>query len=173
MRQRDRNTTTRTDRADGIMTIEVAGNVALAPEDVLRAAVDFSDRRPALFPAVSTKHMTVHSADPTNADVTEGTRAGPFVFWERCTYDWSDVGCVTATVVSSNVYATPGSSWELHAEPDTDGSVVTMTWRRRFRRRPVGRFMGFVYRTQGKRLFTKYACEVLDNLDALDAKSAK
>src|SRR5262245_22429637 len=98
------------------MRIAVAGPVAVPPGHVLGVAVAFSERRAASFPAVELEHMTVHSLGTTQADVTEGTRAGPFVFWERCKYDWSTAGCVTATVTSSNVYATPGSSWELRAE---------------------------------------------------------
>ena len=61
--------------------------------------------------------MTVHALADSSADVTEGTRLGPFVIWERCRYDWSKPGRVTATVVDSNVYGFPGSSWEDHRNP--------------------------------------------------------
>jgi hypothetical protein len=148
------------------LTISIVGHVAMSPEKVVAAARDFSDRREAVFPAVSTKRMTVHAVGDDTADVTEGTRAGPFVFWERCTYDWSQPGRVVATVTDSNVYAQPGSAWVLSADATDTGSRVVMSWTRRFARRPLGRFMGFVYRHNGRKAFTKYAGEILTNLEA-------
>jgi hypothetical protein len=166
MRPDDRETKTRTERAGKVLAIIITGEVAVAPAAVIDLVTDFSDRRGEVFPAVSAKRTTVHSIGDTNADVYEGTRAGPFVFWERCDYDWSQPGRVVANVTSSNVYAIPESEWELTAQPSGAGSTVTVTWRRRFRKHPLGRFMGFVYRTQGKRLFTQYAREVMENLEA-------
>jgi hypothetical protein len=164
-------TTTTVDVRDGAIAISVAGEVPLPPERVVDASVDFSQRRERVFPAVSTKRTTVHSLDTTTADVTEGTRAGPFVFWERCTYDWSEPRRVVAVVSDSNVYACPGSLWELAATPTDRGSRVVMTWTRRFQRRPRGRIMGFVYQHNGKRAFTKYARQILSNLaEEADAK---
>jgi hypothetical protein len=96
-------------------TIPVTVKTVVPPERVIQAAHDFSDRRAKVFPAVSSRHMTVHSTADLTADVTEGTRVGPFVVWERCTYDWSRPGTVTATVTDSNVYAFPGSRWEITA----------------------------------------------------------
>jgi hypothetical protein len=164
-------TTTTVETRDGAIAISVAGEVPLAPERVMDASVDFSQRREQLFPAVSRKRMIVHSRDATTADVTEGTRAGPFVFWERCTYDWSQPGRVVAVVSDSNVYASPGSQWEAAATATDRGSRVVMTWTRRFHRRPRGRIMGFVYKHDGKRAFTKYARQILSNLaEEADAK---
>ena len=146
--------------------IEIVSEITAPADQVLAAAYDFSERRPRVFPAVSMRHMTVHSIGATTADVTEGTRGGPFVFWERCTYDWSQPGAVSAVVTDSNVYAVPGSRWDITAEPTDHGSRVTMTWTREFRRRPLGRLMGFVYRHRGRKIFTKYAHEILENLEA-------
>jgi len=157
-------TTTTMEVRDGAIAISIAGEVPLAPERVLEASVDFSERRERLFPAVSQKRMIVHSLGATTADVTEGTRAGPFVFWERCTYDWSRPGRVAAVVSDSNVYRCPGSVWEITATATDRGSRVVMTWTRRFQRRPRGRIMGFVYQHDGKRAFTKYARRILSNL---------
>ncbi|MGB0094840.1 MAG: hypothetical protein WBP81_20190 [Solirubrobacteraceae bacterium] len=95
--------------------IRVEADSTLPPERVLHAAHDFSDQREDVFPAVSIKRMDVHEMGQTSADVTEGTRAGPIVNWERCRYDWSTPGRVIATVADSNVYATPGSKWEITA----------------------------------------------------------
>jgi len=152
----------------GITTIAVSATTTVPVERVLAVASDFTPRRGHVFPAVSAKHTTVHAIAGTSADVTEGTRVGPLVIWERCDYDWSEPGRVTATVTDSNVYATPGSSWTITAEPAHGATRVEMTWRRGFRRRPLGRFMGFMYRTVGQRSFTKYARDTLHNLETID-----
>jgi hypothetical protein len=55
--------------------------------------------------AVRTEHLTIHEISGTTADVTEGTPAGIGISWERCRYDWSEPGQVTATATDSNVYA--------------------------------------------------------------------
>jgi len=99
-----------------ITTIVVSETTTVPVERVLAAASDFTPRRYSVFPAVSAKHTTVHASAGTSADVTEGTRVGPLVLWERCDYDWSRPDRVIATVTDSNVYATPGSSWTITAE---------------------------------------------------------
>jgi len=150
-----------------VTTIDVVLESRLAPDEALRAAYDFSDRREDVFPAVSIGRMTVHELGDTWADVTEGTRAGPIVNWERCRYDWSQPGSVTATVTNSNVYAIPGSSWEMRATKADDGSRVEMIWAREFARRPRGRIFGFLFGRFGGRIFDKYAREVVQNIEAL------
>ncbi|MGH2974245.1 MAG: SRPBCC family protein [Solirubrobacterales bacterium] len=139
----------------------------LAPEAVLAAAHDFSGRREKIFPAVSTKRLQVHDRGDSEADVTEGTRAGPIVNWERCRYDWSTPGSVKALVTDSNVYDPVGSYWEIKATPDSAGSRVEMIWAREFRSGPRGRFFGFLFGKLGARIFNKYAKDVLENLEKL------
>ena len=151
-----------------ITTIPVTVDTVVSRERVIVAARDFSERRALIFPAVSKRHMTVHSLGETTADVTEGTRAGPFVVWERCTYDWSTPGTVTATVTDSNVYAFPGSKWEITAVATDQGSRVEMTWTRCFQRRPLARVMGFMYKRIGERSFTKYGRDVVNNVEQLE-----
>ena len=145
---------------------------SLAPERLLEAAHDFSARRAEVWPAVSIPRLTVHDRADTWAEVTEGTRAGPVVNWERCRYDWSRPGSVTATVIDSNVYAIPGSSWELKAEPSGGGSSVEMIWVREFRSGPRGWLFGTVFRLVGQRVFGGYAREVLENLEGLERDAA-
>jgi len=154
-------------------SIVLTETTSVTADRVLGAASDFSSQRTRVFPAVSLKHMTVHAIGPTTADVTEGTRVGPLVLWERCTYDWSQPGRVTATVTDSNVYGVPGSLWTITADPVDGGSRVEMTWTRRFRRRPLGRVMSVVYRRIGKRSFAKYARDIVKNLELLDAEAGK
>src|SRR6266542_7072594 len=96
-------------------TVRVVVKSSLPPERVLAAGYDFSPRRGRVFSAVQPKYFILHELGETTADVTEGTRAGPIVNWERCRYDWSKPGSVMATVIDSNIYAFPPSSWELKA----------------------------------------------------------
>jgi hypothetical protein len=146
-------------------TVHVTRSSHLAPEHVLAAGYDFSARRADIFPAVSTDHFEVHELGSESADVTEGTPVGIGVNWERCRYDWSTPGLVTARVVDSNVY-TPGSScWTLRVTPDSDGSRVEMTWEREFRTGVRGRIFGALFRVLGTRLFSRYAEQILDNLE--------
>jgi hypothetical protein len=155
-----------------VPTINIVLESSLAPAELLAAARDFSPRREAVFPAVSVGRMTVHELGDTWADVTEGTRAGPIVNWERCRYDWSQPGAVTATVTDSNIYAIPGSAWELRATSTERGSRVEMIWEREFVRRPRGRIFGFLFARFGARLFAKYAREVVENIEQQAQSSA-
>jgi polyketide cyclase/dehydrase/lipid transport protein len=144
-------------------TLQVVINSPLSAERVLEAAHDFSGRRPDIWPNVAREYFEVHDLRDTTADVTEGTKSGPIFGWERCDYDWSQPGVVTATVTDSNVYR-PGSSWEVRATPNGDGSRVEMTWLREFTDRPMARFLSVVYRTLGPRLFAHDMRRMLANL---------
>ena len=149
-------------------TIRVVRQTSLPPERVLHAAHDFSERRADVWPAVSVKHMEVHELGATTADVTEGTRAGPIVNWERCDYDWSRPGSVTADVTDSNVYEPEGSSWEIRASAKDGGSQVEMIWVREFNRSPRGRFFGAIFKRAGKPLLGRDAGHMLENLEKLE-----
>ncbi len=105
-------------------TIRVVCETTIAPDRVLYAARDFTGRRAEIFPAVSVPKLEVHAEGETSADVTEGTSAGIGDNWERCSYDWSRPDSVIATVTESNVYAVPGSSWEIKATASDSGSRV-------------------------------------------------
>ena len=123
-------------------TIRIATDCTLPPARVLRAAYNFGPDRTLVWPAVRAEHLTVHELSDTTADATEGTPAGIGINWERCHYDWSQPGRVTATVTGSNVYVHPGSSWQLTATPSKRGSRVEMVWQRTFCRNPRGLFFG-------------------------------
>jgi hypothetical protein len=153
-----------------VPTVRVVAATSVQPERVLAAAHDFSERREQVWPAVSAKRLEVHELGDMSADVTEGTRAGPVVNWERCRYDWSQPGVVTAPVIDSNVYDPAGSSWEIRATAREDGgSEVEMVWIREFKSGPRGAFFGFLFGRIGERIFGKYARDVLKNLERLDA----
>lgn len=152
-------------------TIRVVAQTTLPPDRVLFAARDFSERRAEIFPAVSVPKLEIHSEDQTSADVTEATRAGFGDNWERCDYDWSKPGSVTATVTNSNVYAVPGSSWVIKATANDGGSQVEMAWIREFRGNARGRIFGTAFRLLGNRIFNKYGRDVLENLERIEART--
>ena len=149
-------------------TVRVVCRCSLPPERVLAAAHDFSGRRSEVFSAVQLDRLVVHSQAETTADVTEGTRSGPIVNWERCDYDWSQPDLVVADVTDSNIYEPEGSRWEITATASEGGSEVVMTWIREFRRSPKGRLFNFVFNRFGQRLFDKYGNESVENLEQLD-----
>ena len=150
-------------------TIRVTCETDVAPDRVLYAARDFSERRAEIFPAVSMPKLEIHAEREASADVTEGTRAGIGDNWERCDYDWSRPGMVIATVTDSNVYAVPGSSWEMKATPKDGGSVVEMVWIREFRRNARGRIFGTAFRLIGQRIFNGYGREIVENIEKAEA----
>jgi hypothetical protein len=151
-------------------TIHVVADSPLPPARVLEAAHDFTERRAAVFPAVTLEHLRVHELGDTRADVTEGTPIGIGSNWERCRYDWSQPGSVKATVTDSNVYAVPGSSWELRATETAGGSRVEMIWQRRFRNNPRGILFGTAFRVVGKPIFRRYARQTLESLSQLETE---
>ena len=96
-------------------------------------------------------------------------RAGIGDNWERCDYDWSQPSSVKATVKESNVYAVPGSSWEIKATPNESGSQVEMIWIRGFQRNARGRIFGTAFRLVGDRIFEKYGRDIVKNLEKIEA----
>lgn len=154
-------------------TIRVRIDSELPYDRFLFAARDFSDRRIDVFPAVRAEHFAVHEQVGSTADVTEGTPAGIGINWERCRYDWSEPGRVVATVIGSNVYAYPGSAWELTASPTELGSSVEMAWIRRFRRTPRGMIFGTLFRVVGRPIFRGYAREIVNNIEQLERVGRK
>ena len=153
-----------------MLTLTFTFDCSLPPASVLEAAVDFSDRRSTVFPAVQAEHYRVHGIGDTRAEVTEGTGTGIGISWERCRYAWSTPGVVTAAVIDSNVYA-DGSSWTLTAVAAPHGSRVEMTWVRQFKHNIRGRLFGVLFRVAGRSLLGKYARQVIDNLEARRAVS--
>jgi hypothetical protein len=77
------------------------------PERAIDALVDFTDRRPDLWPALAREFYQVASVGETSAEVREGSTK-PIRVWAREHYDWSTPGTVRWTVIESN-FCTPGS----------------------------------------------------------------
>lgn len=103
--------------------VRVSEHSELAPEVVLAAARDFSDRRAQMWPDVHVEYLQVHGVGEDYAEVTEGNPWPIGHVWERLRYDWSQPYALLGRVIDSNLFK-PGSTWELWATPDDGGSRV-------------------------------------------------
>ena len=100
----------------------------LPPEAIRGALLDFTDRRPELWPQLDPDTYVVHWVEETSAELTEGSPR-PKV-WSREHYDWSHPTTITWTAVESN-FCTPGSSMSMDITPlDNGGSRVSVVWDR-------------------------------------------
>jgi hypothetical protein len=97
----------------------------------VEAAALFSRRheeRAEPAPLRSSRPPQDHRAIGASARETPADTSPSIVNWERCRYDWSQPGSVkatvTVTVTDSNVYAFPGSTWEIKATSNNGGSQV-------------------------------------------------
>ena len=108
--------------------LEVEVESEVAPELVRRALLDFSDRRPEIWPQLDPDTYEVHWVSDTTAELTEGTPR-PKV-WSREHYDWSHPTTISWTAVESN-FCTPGSHVSMDIVPnETGGSRVHVVWDR-------------------------------------------
>lgn len=110
------------------VTVQVDVDSDVAPELIRRALLDFTDRRPDIWPQLDRKTYEVHWVAETSAEVTEGS---PFPkVWSREHYDWSHSTAITWTAVESN-FCTPGSHILMDVAPNSSGgSRVSVTWDR-------------------------------------------
>jgi len=101
------------------------------PADAVRAALlDFSERRPEVWPGLTAALYEVHSVGETTADVKEGTKMPFGSVWARELYDWSDPETVRWTVQESN-FCAPGSYVSATTRPRADGGTrVEIHWER-------------------------------------------
>lgn len=155
------------------ISITTRARTSASPEQVLGAAYDFSERRELLWPNVSMARLEVHSQAAQSADVTEGTMAAG-VWWERCRYDWSSPGVVTATVVDSNVYH-PGQSgfvWRAWADGD-GGSEVEMRIYRKFKLTPKGLAATALYKVARSWWLGGMQRDVLRNLERVHSEPSR
>lgn len=95
------------------------------PDAVREALLDFSERRPELWPGLPADQYEVYEVGETSAEIREGYRGR---IWVRERYDWSVPGTVRFTVVDSG-FAKPGSYVVVDIEPaGRGGSTLHITW---------------------------------------------
>src|SRR5829696_5594738 len=87
---------------------------------MMAAATDFSERRPELWPNISSEFWQLHDSGPNWAEATEGSPA----VWARERYEWSD-SRVVGTTQDSNVWQ-PGGTWTLTVQPHEGGCHIRM-----------------------------------------------
>ena len=109
------------------------------PEKVIGAMIDFSDRRPEIWPNLSTTIYRAHSVGENTADVTEGTDVPGGGVWERVTYEWTDT-TVKSVITDSKLFQA-GGRIELRVEPHGSGSRIHFSIDRKAKTL-VGRLVG-------------------------------
>jgi polyketide cyclase/dehydrase/lipid transport protein len=100
------------------------------PEQVRDALIDFSDRRPDIWPGLDRSLYEVYTVGPTTADIKEGSRFPGMQVWAREHYDWAEPNTVRWTVQESN-FSSVGSSVVATLHPlDGGGTRVHIDWNR-------------------------------------------
>jgi hypothetical protein len=142
--------------------IEMDIATKLAPERVIEALTDFSERRPDIWPILSREYYEVYSVGDTWAEVREGN-VKPIRTWAKERYDWSTPGKVTWTVNESN-FCKPGSyvSAAITAA-EGGGSHVHITWER-FPSNVKGQIAAIMMTLTKGGPIPKYMRNVLDGL---------
>ena len=110
--------------------VELDIDTTVTPERVRAALLDFSPRRPELWPGIEPSLYEVGEVGETTAEIKEGSKlpGGGMWAWER--YDFSDPETVTWTVRESN-FCAPGSYVSATIRPGASaGSRVHVVWNR-------------------------------------------
>ena len=116
------------------------------PATVMAAMLDFSERRPDIWPNLTARLYRVHALGPGTADVTEGTALPGVDVWERVTYEWTD--SVVRMVVTDGRIFRPGGIVETRVEPHGDGSRISVDYDRRSKTL-LGRCLGAIFQLSG------------------------
>ena len=117
-----------------------------APAKVIGAMVDFSERRPEIWPNLTARLYRVHELGPSTADVTEGSALPGVDIWERVTYEWT--GSVVRTVVTDGRIFESGGTTEFRVEPHGAGSRISFDYHRRSKT-VLGRCLGAMLQITG------------------------
>jgi hypothetical protein len=130
--------------------VDTEALTSLRPEQVRAALLDFSERRPEIWPSITPRLYEVRTVGESTAEVKEGTRLAGRDFWEVARYDWSDPATVRWTVLESN-FCKPGSFLTATLERlDDGGTRVRIHWERTGST-PFGRFAcRLIVLTRGK-----------------------
>jgi hypothetical protein len=111
--------------------VELDVETSLPPERIREALLDFSERRPQLWPDLDASQYEVYEVAETSASVKEGSRLPGKTIWAKERYDWSDPATVRWTVTESN-FCTAGSFVAATVTPrEGGGSRVHVEWERK------------------------------------------
>jgi hypothetical protein len=110
--------------------VELDVETSVSPEDVRAALLDFSDRRPEIWPGIEPSLYEVYTVGDTFAEVQEGSKMPGTRIWAKERYDWSAGELITWTVQESN-FCAPGSYVSAAIAPRGDGgSRIHVIWNR-------------------------------------------
>jgi hypothetical protein len=113
-----------------VPSVDTVVETQLPPQAVRAALLDFSERRPEIWPGLTGELYEVYSVSETTAEVKEGTKMPLGQVWAREHYDWSEPETVRWTVVESN-FCTPGSYVSARLRPrEQGGTRVEIHWQR-------------------------------------------
>jgi hypothetical protein len=116
------------------------------PAKVIGVMVDFSERRPEIWPNLTARLYRLHELGPATADVTEGTAVLGVNVWERVTYEWTD--SVVRSVLTDGTIFEPGGTFEFGVEPHGGGSRISVDYDRRSKTL-LGRCIGAMLQVSG------------------------
>jgi hypothetical protein len=150
-----------------VAKIHYEADGAISADRFVAALVDFSERRPALWPNLDAKFYELHELGDTWAEVTEGTDVLGGV-WARERYDWSDPGIVRLRLVEARDFR-PGTLIEYRVASRTDGGCHVVVDFQRVAASLRGRFVGLVVQLTGSRRFAADLRETLDRLARSDS----
>jgi hypothetical protein len=110
--------------------VEADTDTAVPPAAVRAALLDFSPRRPEMWPGIDPSLYEVYEVGPTTAEIREGSKSPGGAVWAREHYDWSDPQTVKWTVQESN-FCAPGSWVSATITPGRNGGAhVHVVWNR-------------------------------------------
>jgi hypothetical protein len=113
-----------------VLQVDTSLETSASPESVRAALLDFSERRPEIWPGLAPGLYEVYEVGETTAEVKEGSHLPIGDFWARELYDWSDPATVKWTVKSSN-FCAPGTTVSATLTPrDGGGTHVALHWER-------------------------------------------
>ena len=110
--------------------VEMDVETSASPEAVKAALLDFSDRRPEIWPGIEPSLYEVYAIGDTFADVREGSKMPGAEIWAKEHYDWS-AGDLISWTVQESTFCAPGSGVSAAITPRGDGgSRIHLTWTR-------------------------------------------
>ena len=111
-------------------SVDTSLETSLAPEAVRHALLDFTERRPEIWPGITPSLYEVYAVGETGAEIKEGTKLPIGPYWAKEHYDWSDPQTVRWTVQESN-FCLPGSYMSATIRPrEGGGSHIDLHWER-------------------------------------------
>jgi hypothetical protein len=153
--------------------VEMDLETNVAPERARAALLDFTERRPEIWPGIEPSLYEVQSVGETTAEVKEGSKMPGTTVWAVEHYDWSQPGLVTWTVRESN-FCAPGSYVSAAITPrEFGGSRIHIVWNRK----PTS-FAGriatlLIMATRGKPIAASFARTMKTLEDASPARSSE